>query len=150
MYIPAWPVWSVIGTRYYPYTKCDHLSCHVEMFICKLRILFFHAKWDFVSCVFYTDLSLCRSAVGERTWGSWFEQTHSWFAESPACDSWAWKAGKIKSVTCTGMHCFSLYEWVLCLAKKYNCHSVQYIIFLLTLVKYICMTAFFFILSTKF
>lgn len=28
----------VIGTQYYPYSKCDHSSCHVvEMFICKLR-----------------------------------------------------------------------------------------------------------------
>lgn len=107
----------VIGTQYYPYSKCDHLSCHIlEMFICKFRNIvlkhFFRAKWDFVSRVLYTDLSLCRSAAGERTWGSWFEQTHSWFAESPACDSGAWKSrqDRISDMFWNALFC-SMNEW---------------------------------------
>lgn len=64
----------VIGTQYYPYSKCDHSSCHVvEMFICKLRNIvlkhFFPVLNEILLAVFYIQTFLCAVLLWGRGHG---------------------------------------------------------------------------------
>lgn len=97
----------VIGTQYYPYSKCDHSSCHiVEMFICKLRNIFFVLN-EILLAVFYIQTFLCAILLRGRGHGvpGSSKRTHDLQRARPVIPG-PEKAGKIESVTCSGMHCF--------------------------------------------